>query len=313
MKKLDDLISSLKRSHGVVVGLTTLSSLIRIYENVHDSELLEYVPIKIVSLMEEHFRQIYREIIDNKEYRGNLKKVKFLKDMRFDFDVIDAFQNQKVTLGDYLSYHFPCSSVSQIFDQFGQLLGVDFRSRLIDKIAELEGEVELPKEEARINIVFFFKSIDMIFQMRHVLCHEGGIVRTIDNDFVMQMISDSQLFVEYTDHLISDIMYPNFDYTQASMNKDAKQSFEASDKQLTAIIKYLKDKDAEDVWNFSYMEEWKKYREAKAVCDSKCCEGGSMYPSVYYSSLYDTTSHMISQLKVDFHLYDWGSDGRVND
>lgn len=185
MKKLDDIISSLKRSHGVVVGLTTLSSLNRIYENVHDSELLEYVPIKIVSLMEEHFRQIYREIIDNKEYRGNLKKVKFLKDMRFDFDVIDAFQNQKVTLGDYLSYHFPCSSVSQIFDQFGQLLGVDFRSRLIDKIAEQEGEVELPKEEARINIVFFFKSIDMIFQMRHVLCHEGGIVRTIDNDFVM--------------------------------------------------------------------------------------------------------------------------------
>ena len=92
MKKLDDIISSLKRSHGVVVGLTTLSSLNRIYENVHDSELLEYVPIKIVSLMEEHFRQIYREIIDNKEYRGNLKKVKFLKDMRFDFDVIDAFQ-----------------------------------------------------------------------------------------------------------------------------------------------------------------------------------------------------------------------------
>lgn len=56
MKKLDDIISSLKRSHGVVVGLTTLSSLNRIYENVHDSELLEYVPIKIVSLMEEHFR-----------------------------------------------------------------------------------------------------------------------------------------------------------------------------------------------------------------------------------------------------------------
>ena len=41
MKKLDDIISSLKRSHGVVVGLTTLSSLNRIYENVHDSELLE--------------------------------------------------------------------------------------------------------------------------------------------------------------------------------------------------------------------------------------------------------------------------------
>lgn len=41
---------------------------------------------------------------------------------------------------------------------------MDFRSRLIDKIAEQEGEVELPKEEARINIVFFFKSIDMIFK-----------------------------------------------------------------------------------------------------------------------------------------------------
>lgn len=129
MKNIEDIKSSLRRSSSIVSGLVLLTGLDRVYENIHDSELLEYVPIKIVSIMEEHFRQIYKDIIDKKEYRVNLKKVKFLRGLTFDFDVIEAFQSNEISLGEYLSYHFPCSSVNQIFEHLGQLLGVDFRHK----------------------------------------------------------------------------------------------------------------------------------------------------------------------------------------
>lgn len=69
MKNIEDIKSSLRRSSSIVSGLVLLTGLDRVYENIHDSELLEYVPIKIVSIMEEHFRQIYKDIIDKKEYR----------------------------------------------------------------------------------------------------------------------------------------------------------------------------------------------------------------------------------------------------
>lgn len=37
------------------------------------------------------------------------------------------------------------------------------------------------------------------FEIRHILCHEGGLTKPLDNKFIMQMISDSQLFVQYAD------------------------------------------------------------------------------------------------------------------
>lgn len=55
MKNIEDIKSSLRRSSSIVSGLVLLTGLDRVYENIHDSELLEYVPIKIVSIMEEHF------------------------------------------------------------------------------------------------------------------------------------------------------------------------------------------------------------------------------------------------------------------
>ena len=123
------------------------------------------------------------------------------------------------------------------------------------------------------------------------------------------MISDSQLFVQFADFLIDDIMYPDFDFTQVAMNEDASQSFDLAEKQLEDIIEHLKNKDKNDIWDFSYLEEWKKYREAKAKCESKCCEGRDRYPTVYMTSMAGTTENMISQLKKDFRLYDWDDRG----
>lgn len=37
--------------------------------------------------------------------------------------------------------------------------------------------------------------------------------------------------------------------------------------------------------HFSYLESWKVFRKCKAESDAKTCEGGSMYPCIYYFSL----------------------------
>lgn len=305
MKKFDDIKESLKRSRGTTYELFSLTNLVNIYKDVQDSELLEYVPVKIVSLFEEHFRQLYAEIIDMPKYRCNLKKVKFLKDLRMDFDVIDAFQNNEVTLGDYLSYYFSCNSVYQVMEQFGQLLNMDVKGKLMEKIVDIELKSSESENDAKKAASLYIESVDLIFKARHIMCHEGAFMNKLENSMVMQMIDDAILFAQFIDNIVSDILYPGFDYTQASMNNDAYGKFEKADNNLNQLIEYIKDNKKDLEPDFSYLESWKEFRKCKAESDAKTCEGGSMYPCIYYSSLEETTKQLIAQVKSSFRLYDY--------
>ena len=305
MKKIDDIKESLKRSRGTTYELFSLTNLANLYKDVQNSALLEYVPIKIVSLFEEHFRQLYAEIIDVPKYRCNLKKVKFLKDLRMDFDVIDAFQSNEVTLGDYLSYYFSCNSVYQVMEQVGQLLNIDVKGKLMKKIVDIELKSSESENDARKAASFYIESIDLIFKARHILCHEGAFMNKLENSMVMQMIDDAILFAQFIDNIVSDILYPGFDYTQASMNNDAYGKFEKAENNLNQLIEYIKDNKKDLESDFSYLDSWKEFRKCKAESDAKTCEGGSMYPCIYYSSLEETTKQLIAQVKSSFRLYDY--------
>ena len=305
MKKIDDIKESLKRSRGTTYELFSLTNLANLYKDVQNSALLEYVPIKIVSLFEEHFRQLYAEIIDVPKYRCNLKKVKFLKDLRMDFDVIDAFQSNEVTLGDYLSYYFSCHSVYQVMEQFGQLLNIDVKGKLMKKIVDIELKSSESENDARKAASLYIESIDLIFKARHILCHEGAFMNKLENSMVMQMIDDAILFAQFMDNIVSDILYPGFDYTQASMNNDAYGKFEKAENNLNQLIGYIKDNKKDLEPDFSYLDSWKEFRKCKAESDAKTCEGGSMYPCIYYSSLEETTKQLIAQVKSSFRLYDY--------
>ena len=305
MKKIDDIKESLKRSRGTTYELFSLTNLANLYKDVQNSALLEYVPIKIVSLFEEHFRQLYAEIIDVPKYRCNLKKVKFLKDLRMDFDVIDAFQSNEVTLGDYLSYYFSCNSVYQVMEQFCQLLNIDVKGKLMKKIVDIELKSSVSENDARKAASLYIESVDLIFKARHILCHEGAFMNKLENSMVMQMIDDAILFAQFMDNIVSDILYPGFDYTQASMNNDAYGKFEKAENNLNQLIEYINDNKKDLEPDFSYLDSWKEFRKCKAESDAKTSEGGSMYPCIYYSSLEETTKQLIAQVKSSFRLYDY--------
>lgn len=304
MKKFEDIIASLKRARNTTYELTALTNLAEIYRNIDNCNLLEYVPIKIISCFEEHFRQIYKEIIDIPKYRKNLKNVKFFKELRMDFDVINAFQNNLVTLGDYLSYYFSCTSVDQVFNQLEQLLDVKIKDKLINKLVDIEKQASVPEDDVRKNVLLYIESVEIIFKARHILCHEGAFGYKIDNPMAMQMIDDAVLFIKMLDELISDILYPRYDYTQTAMNTEAIAAFNKADEELEGIIQNIKNQKDDFEYDFSYFDAWKNFRKCKAESAAKICEGGSMYPCLYYMSLENTTRQFIAQLKREFRLFD---------
>lgn len=302
MKKYEDIKASLQRSNNSRYIFSTWTDLATKYKEINDSDLLEYVPVKIVSCTEEYLRQLYKDIIDTPKYRKNIKKLKCLKDCRYDFDVIDAFQNREITLGDYLSYHLPCSSVNQIIEHFETMLIDNFREQLIKQIIEIKEEDSSDEYESK-NANQLLQTIDDTFKTRHILCHEGLPTISIDNVSAMQMINDSHTFIKAIDKLVSDSLYgPEEFLTQAKMNNIACNDFEEAEQELEEVIKGIKEKDENYMANFEYIIAWKKYREKRAESEASVCEGGSMYPCIYWGSMTNTTQQLINELKKEFRF-----------
>lgn len=295
-KKLNDILASLRRASDTIEVSSKLFSMQNDLIHVTNPAMLEYAPIKIIACFEEYFRQLYKDIIDEPRFRMNLKNIKELKESKIDFDVIDAFQNNTITLGDYFSYSFPCSSLENINTNFSTLLGIDFFKILKENIIKDNTKSETMDVDSLI------ASIGTCFKMRHTLCHEASIITSLTQEKVQKMISNAIIFIEHIDKIVYNMIYPNAPETQAEMNEMEIQLFKQSDRELALIIDRIKEltKNTDFPETFGYLESWKAYRECRAKDDASSYEGGSIYPVIYYGSLDTTTRQFIIELKQKF-------------
>lgn len=308
MTTVNEIKASLRRSMYKGDILWTLENLYSEINDADETNLLEYIPVKIVSCMEEYFRQWYKEIIDNPKYRKNLKKVKSLKDFRYDFETIDSFQNNELTLGDYLSYSFPCSSVDSIINHLNTLLDVDFKKWLFSDSCVIEDNAFGTVHCIKVSKGSLLDSTAEIFRIRHILCHEGGLDKKMEKESYLKMLSQAMVFIKVSDDFLSDLLYPRMlAMTQADMDSYAIKQFEQAEAKLHKAIAYLKSHDEQKMYDFAYIESWKEFREKKAECDSKFCDGGTMHPTFYYMSLEETTSSLVDQLLLKCKYNGWDS------
>ena len=89
--KIKETLSRSKFSNEIEIELY---GLYEVCENISDSKLFEYIPIKIVACFEAFFRCVYTEIMDDPRFRGRLGNVKQLKNTKFNFEVVDKLMKQ---------------------------------------------------------------------------------------------------------------------------------------------------------------------------------------------------------------------------
>lgn len=259
-----------------------------VLKSEYDSKMLEYVPVKIVACFEEYFRQKYKEVIDNADYRKRLKELDLLKNINFNFDILGAFQDNEITLGDYLSYLIPCSKFEDINATLSKLLGFDF----IDKIKARTDST--PK---------LLDSVNEIFRLRHIFCHEVQQTEIIGLEKATGLLRDACAFLSVADSIISDTLYPDFPRTTVEMLVEAERMLEESEKELESLIETIKSKAQEgDIMsvNFDYLDVWKQYRKARAMSKVSVLDGGTMYPIAYTLDLEVTTKAFIKELKNEY-------------
>lgn len=83
----------------------------------------------------------------------------------------------------------------------------------------------------------------------------------------------------------------------------ASDDFRIAEKKLEMVVGRIKAYQEGDdaAMDFSFLETWKEYREKRAICEANDFKGGTIYPTVYTSSLTETTYQMIKELKDKFH------------
>lgn len=247
--------------------------------------MLEYVPVKIVACFEQFFRAEYQEILENPKVKKNLKNIDLFKDTKFNFDVIGAFEENTISLSDYLSLLIPCSKLDDIDNAISKLLGINFLS-------------EFRKKEDGENIL---ESISEVFRLRHIYCHEVPLKQALDVDNARKLISHAINFIDNSDDIIRNALYPdNLNILEEIEN--AKSNFDKADKELEELIEKIKSKqDNNSLFynDFSYIEKWKEYRKERALCDSSVNNKESYMP-LWFRNQERTTKTLIKELKEDY-------------
>ena len=289
MKKqlqLSETIESLER------GKTNFRVQIELYDlqelcyKMENPQLIEYVPVKIVACFEQLFRDEYQEILENPKVKKNLKNIDLFKDTKFNFDIIGAFEENTISLSDYLSLLIPCSKLGDIDNAISKLLGINF-------LTELE-----KKDDGKV----ILESISEIFRLRHIYCHEVPLKQVLDVDNARKLISHAITFIDNSDDIIRTALYSDH-IGGIEEIEIAKKEYEKANKELEELIETLKVKQEKGPFHyndFSYIDKWKEYRKERALCDSSINNKESYLPLHYYRNMERTTKSLIKELKEDY-------------
>lgn len=282
--QLSQATETLNRGKSYIEVFKEIMDLKEMCHNIGNSVLLEYVPVKIVACFEQFFRDEYMEILLNPKSKQRLKNVDFFKNAKFDFDLLGAFEDSTITLGEYLSLLIPCSKLEDINKALSQLLGIDFLH-------------EFEKYDENNTL----ESINELFQLRHIYCHEVPLGGIINFEKATKLINASKCFLEFSDDIIRYKLYSDQPTSEEEF-EIAKSNYEKANCDLEALIEKIQSKTEKSSFSYSdfgYIKKWKEYREERAKCESLANK--DFYSPVFYQrSLERTTRTLIKELKDDY-------------
>lgn len=255
------------------------------FEKCHDACLYPYVPMRLVALMEGYFQDIYSNIIDtDAKYRKNLEKL--VKDVKYETSIIGSFEQDTITFGEYASMLLSCNKLEDVLTNISTLLDKD----------GLEDEFKNTDILSDVKEVFYY---------RHIFCHEIAANIILEHIKILKMIDSVSDFMRIAGDFVSSFLYPHVPELTPDIIDEAQESFEAKDKTLRELIKWLEENvDIEYLGTgFNFMDVFEEYRKRRT---EKVCEqyaDGTIYGYIYAQSMAEITEELIDGLKKKYRVW----------
>lgn len=280
---------------------------------LQNKEILKYIPIATVACFESFFRSIVTELIDKGEpYTQNVLKFNQSNNIKFDFNIVNAIQKKKISVGDLISHILNCNNIKDFNSNLSILTQLDFLEELkkfepkyVSKPKPILDTAKLFKEKSSEII----ESIDYIFRLRHIFCHEFATNIELEYLVIKGTYEHCKIFLLHVNDFIWNLLEPNAPLTQSEMNILAGENYEKAESELTKVIEEIKNLDLSDEYIYIdkkdfelVIEKWKEYRELKADVFAKQLKGGTIYPLLRLNSLKASTEKKTAELIEEYGL-----------
>lgn len=166
----------------------------------------DYVPVKIVNVIENTFRSSIRRIVDSKkEYKAN--SFVLLKQHTQKMGVAEITMTMKhidgreFSWGEFISHIVPCNFLEDIVHAFQNTMGGDFKMR-IGAVHERWVEDDGLGQPIIENTNETFGTINKILQIRHIIVHETPECKPYDASSISMYLHHAIRFVDALSWLV---------------------------------------------------------------------------------------------------------------
>ncbi|GAA4242222.1 lysozyme inhibitor LprI family protein [Winogradskyella damuponensis] len=299
-----ELMARLHAIDSIIYNLTDDNS-------IKNKETLKYIPIATVACFESFLRSIVAELIDKGEpYNQNVIKFNQSANIKFDFNIVTAIQKKKISVGDFVSHILNCNNIKDFCSNLSILTQTDFLEELKKfKPRQLEKPTIDIAEKFKKNHSRILESIDYVFRLRHIFCHEFATNVELEYLMIKGTYEHCKIFLFQVNDYVWNLLEPDAPLTQTEITICAGKNYEKAESELIKVIEeiknlnlteeniFLDNKDFELVIN-----KWKEYRELKAESFAKHAKGGTIHSTLKLNSLKATTEKMTAELIEEYGL-----------
>ena len=245
-------------------------------------ELLRYYPTALIACVEAYFRLAIRELIDSGEpYLSNSRQL--LRREGYDFDILIGLHGEKITIGDVISYHPSISSIGHVIAIMDKITDTDFRKAIAEVHDRWNVEIEKkPKKPIIFDIDETLGYVGRTFELRHVLCHETATAIQIETEEIDKFIYHTSIFLNASDELISQMLFPDAPLTQADMNETSYAEYEKERESMGILVNTISNVlSVKQNEQFALANKaWEKFFKSSVEVEALYFEGGSIAPTI---------------------------------
>ncbi|HEY1559683.1 MAG TPA: hypothetical protein VGF71_02205 [Caulobacteraceae bacterium] len=201
------------------------------------SFFLDYVPIKLVTIIENCVRGTVQLLVDHgAPYTERGIELISKWSSKNLSQSLNYFSNRKITIGQLSAHGFSISNLSEIISILGLIhgstnLGTILSKQTIrwteDKGNELDPII--------IDIDDTFSCIERLFELRHVIVHEIVFRQNINKGQAIDFIDNTKQFASAIDWLNVEVLRGYTPRTQSMMNKEAGASAQRACEELDSL------------------------------------------------------------------------------
>lgn len=269
-----------------------------------DFELLDLIPVAIVSAYESFFKFVFANYIDNEEKYLNrsILLINAKGNLELDFDVLKGIKNNKISIGELISLSLKYSTSEIISNNISKLRSEKTSENFYSRLKRISSKdlYDQNKEVSEIKEFISYPdkhiaAFKTVFDLRHKYIHEFIGFDGLEYDEVIELLNLNINFMKAVERMVWEDLFSNMPITQTAMNQKAKKESDTLSEELNSIYSEYENKlQKKELKRFRKItKDWEKIIGTTSIFFAdNYVVGGTMHPYVYFTNLKELKNYL---------------------